>query len=146
MPARRSLSCACHYGCQRCGRDTRLRACSPSETSESARRVGSCHGGPLRSRLGRALARVESVARRLTEREWLTARLPLEWPPRADDLLSSCGLGAPLWRRNASNAGWPPFSPLMSRLLAPNGRGRGGYARAPEDASPRAGRSEDQQA
>src|SRR5882762_5537151 len=35
---------------------------SPSETSESARRVGSCRGEPLRCRLWRALVR--AVARR----------------------------------------------------------------------------------
>jgi hypothetical protein len=34
-----------------------MRARSPSETSESARRVGSCRGGPGRCRLWRALVR-----------------------------------------------------------------------------------------
>ena len=34
------IVCACPYGYQRCERDTTMRARSPSETSESARRVG----------------------------------------------------------------------------------------------------------
>ena len=43
--------------CRRCGRDTTMPARSPSETSESARRVGSCCGGPGRCRLWRAFVR-----------------------------------------------------------------------------------------
>src|SRR5215467_7051674 len=37
-----------------------MRARSLSETSESARRVGSYRGGPLRFRLGRALVRADA--------------------------------------------------------------------------------------
>src|SRR5437868_14539655 len=40
------------------GRDTTMPARSPSETSESARRVGSWRGGPGHCRLWRALVRV----------------------------------------------------------------------------------------
>ena len=59
-PARRSWSCACQYGCQRSERGTIMRARSLSETSESARRVGSYRGGPLRFRLARALVRADA--------------------------------------------------------------------------------------
>src|SRR6202047_4615781 len=55
VPARQSSSCACRLGCRQCGPGTTGPVRSPSETAESARRVGSCHGGPGRCRLWRAL-------------------------------------------------------------------------------------------
>src|SRR5712672_961707 len=55
MPARQSSSCACRLGCRQCGPGTTGPVRSPSEIAESARRVGSCHGGPGRCRLWRAL-------------------------------------------------------------------------------------------
>jgi len=48
--ANRSWSCACPHGYRRCVRDTTVPARSPSETAESARRVGPCRGGPGRCR------------------------------------------------------------------------------------------------
>src|ERR1700747_1724660 len=54
-PTRRSSSCACLDGYRQCGRGTTVPVRSASETAESARRVGSCRGGPGHCRLWRGL-------------------------------------------------------------------------------------------
>src|SRR6266436_4676683 len=52
---RRSSSCACRHGYRQCGPGTTVPVRSASETAESARRVGSCRGGPGHCRLWRRL-------------------------------------------------------------------------------------------
>jgi hypothetical protein len=54
----------------------------------------------------------------LTERKCQPSRLPLVSARRGDILFGPCGLGVPLWPQSASNAGWPPFSPPMWRVIA----------------------------
>jgi hypothetical protein len=53
----------------------------------------------------------------------------LEYPPGADELIGLSGQGAPPWPREAPNAGWPQYSPLMWRVLAADRGGLLGLVR-----------------
>jgi hypothetical protein len=59
-----------------------------------------------------------SVKSRPIKRDCGPPRLPLECTLRADNPFGPRGRGAPLWLLDVLNAGWPPFSLRMSRVIA----------------------------